>query len=102
MKSRIPWIPSKREEKLMLEEIKRQIRTEDEKYFNDVVIMFLYALHVELGFGKKRLRRMFDRFDKIHQELIDYYDMPGESPWLCRVKLRDIGVDIDEWRKEKK
>lgn len=102
MNSRIPWIPSKRQEKIMLEEIKKQIRVEDEKHFDDTVIMFLYAIHIELGFGKKRLRRMFDRFDKIHQDLLDHYDMNGDAPWLCRKKLKDIGVDLDEWRGGKK
>lgn len=100
MKARVPWIPSKREEKVMLEEINRQLRIAEERRFDDVVAMFLWGVHVVYGSKKRKLREVYDVFDQIHQDLMDYYDMPGEAPWLCHQKLKELGVDIKKWRGE--
>ena len=103
MKARVPWIPSKREEKLMLEEINRQIRAADDKYWLDVTAMMLWALHTHkrTRWGKKRLREFFHDFEQIHQELVAHYEMEQtDAPWLVHYKLKEIGVDLQVWRGE--
>lgn len=80
-------------------EINRQIIDADKKYTNDIDAMVLYTLHVHLGFGKKRLRRFWEAFRKEHKALIEYYQMPDDGAWLCQRKLKDIGVDVEEWNK---
>lgn len=81
-------------------EINRQIVEADRKYTNDIDAMVLYTLHVHLGFGKKRLRRFWEAFQQEHKALIEYYQMPDDGAWLCQRKLKDIGVDVEEWNKE--
>src|SRR5574344_211392 len=89
------------ETKAMNIEINRQILEADAKYSTDVDAMILWVLHSCFGFGKKRLRRFYDEFSAEHQRLREYYEMPDDSAWLCKHKLKDIGVDVDEWNNER-
>lgn len=100
MKARIPWNGTPSQRKAMQAEINRQIIEADRKYTTDYDAMVLYTLHIQCGFGKKRLRRFYEAFIKQHEEFIKYYQMPGEYDWFCKYKLKEIGVDVDEWEKE--
>lgn len=102
MNVKIPWKPTKVQQKAIEEEIKRQLLNANAQYTNDIDVMILYTLHTHLGFGKKRLRRFYEAFSEIHQQLIDHYKMPDDIPWLCDRKLKEIGVDVKQWNKEKK
>lgn len=60
----------------------------------------LWLLMTEFGFGPKRLRKMYDAFGKVMDELCTRYEMPDEdAPWICIQKLKDSGIDLDEWEK---
>lgn len=99
MKARVPWLGSKQQKAALQEEINRQILEADEKYASNIDAMVLYTLHAHFGFGKKRLREFWDAFQQEHDKLIEHYQMPGEFVWLCNRKLKEIGVDLEEWRK---
>ena len=89
------------ETKAMNIEINRQILEADTKYSTDVDAMILWVLHSCFGFGKKRLKRFYDEFSAEHQRLREYYEMPDDGAWLCKHKLKDIGVDVDKWNDER-
>lgn len=90
------------ERKAMNIEINRQIIENDRKYAKDFDATLLYFLRVKYGFGHKRLKEFFMDFDKVHEELIEYYQMEEQDgPWLCNRKLQEYGIDLDEWYKEK-
>jgi hypothetical protein len=61
---------------------------------------FLFALHDEYGFGKKRLKRMKDSFDKLIQSTYDldymsaHYVTMGDYAKELNDKY-DIGIDLD-------
>lgn len=100
MKVRIPWQPTNKQRSAMLEEINKQLVISDKKHYLDTVALVLYTLHIHKGtrFGKKRLRKFFDDFDKIHQELLDTYELNNdESPWIAHRMLQEIGVNVEEW-----
>ena len=82
-------------------EINRQIVEADRKYLNNVDAMILYFLHQHLGFGKWRLRRAWEQFTVIHDDLVNYYEMPDDDAWLADRKLKEIGVDVAAWNAEK-
>ena len=86
----------------MHKEIKSQLLDYDKSYFLDMDAAVLWALHKEFGFGLKRLRRFFDRFSAIHEDLRNYYQLDDDTnTWLCRYLLkRDVGVDVEAWEKE--
>lgn len=103
MRARKPWQPTKGQTKAMLDEIKRQVVIADQTHYLDTVALVLWALHTHKAtrYGKKRLKAFFKDFDKIHRELLNYYELPDQdAPWLVHRMLKEIGVDINEWCKE--
>ena len=92
---------NKAEQKVLDEEINRQILENDLKFSIDNDSAILYMLHVHFGFGKKRLRKAWKLFFAEHKKLRDYYQMePEDGGWLCRQRLLKIGVDVEAWYKE--
>ena len=102
MKSRRRWVPNSKQREIMNHEINKYVIEVNDQYQKDFDAMIVWYVHVHLGFGKKRLRRFYDGFRKEYERLIEHYQMQGDTGWLCRYKLKEIGVDIDEWVKEGK
>jgi hypothetical protein len=103
MKARTRWKPTCAERKAMQKEIDRQIVEIDNQYKRDLVNLVLWSLHVcpDTKWGKVKLKRYYQLFDKIHQDMIDHYELrDDDAPWLAGHMLKEIGVDIDEWEKE--
>lgn len=90
------------EKKAMNMEINRQIAEADRRYTDDIDAMVLYTLRVHLGFGAKRLRRFYEAFSAEHDRLIQHYEMPDDFVWLCKEKLKEIGVDVEAWNRERR
>lgn len=87
-------------EHLALEiEAKKMIIENEDKYRADMDAAILYYLHTKYGFGVKRLRDFWNGFNKLHDDMIRNYLEP-DAAWVCRVKLRDIGVDVLKWYEE--
>lgn len=82
-------------------EINRQIAESERQHANDLDALILYALHVHLGLGKKRLRRFYEAFTAEHNKLIEHYEMPDDNAWLANMKLKEMGVDVAAWNAEK-
>lgn len=90
------------EKKAMDIEIKRQLVEIDRQYTNDIDATILWQLHVQFGFGYKRLRRFYDAFEEMHRQLAQHYEMDeSDEAWLCAEQLKRIGVDVAQWNKEK-
>jgi hypothetical protein len=89
------------ERKAMEMEINRQIIEADKRYTDDIDAMVLYTLSVHLGFGPKRLRKFYEAFTAEHDRLVQHYEMPEEYPWLCKEMLKKIGVDVEQWNRER-
>lgn len=80
------------EKKAMDIEIRRQLAEYDLKHANELDAMILWHLHEEFGFGPKRLN-----------ELIKHYEMTdSDMVWLCTYKLKQYGIDIEEWNKQRR
>lgn len=89
------------ERKAMNLEIQKQMAEYDRKHLNEIDALILWQLHTQLGFGIKRLKRFYMNFNPEYQALIDRYDMDEEDGiWLNTYKLKEIGVDLEEWSKE--
>ena len=89
------------ERKAMEIEINRQLAEISRKHELEVDAMVLWELHEQFRFGKKRLKRFFDNFSVSMNELIvRYEDNDDDRSKLCMHKLKEIGVDIEEWSKE--
>ena len=93
---------SKAEQQAMNEEINRQLAEKYKEWLINLDAMVLWTLHThpQIKFGKKRLKEFYKEFTKQHLELIDYYSCDGDDGKLCINKLKDVGIDLEEWIKE--
>lgn len=90
------------EKKAMDIEIKRQLAEFDKKHEMEIDALILWTLHEEFGFGEKRLKQFFDVFGKAIDELVKRYEFDdSDKIWICTEKLKDYGVDLDVWAKER-
>lgn len=91
------------EKKAMDIEIRRQLAEYDLKHANELDAMILWHLHEEFGFGPKRLKQFYDTFAVRLDELIKHYEMTdSDMIWLCTYKLKQYGIDIEEWNKQRR
>lgn len=89
------------EKKALDLEIQRQLAEFDQKHEIEMEATVLWVLHERFGFGSKRLREFYEDFDKEIKRLLSRYEMEeSDRVWLCTKKLKDLGIDLDEWRKE--
>lgn len=102
--SRVYGVEMNAAEKKALEaEIKRQEAEYERTHEIDLANLILYLAHTHLGFGRKRLRRLYDAFTVEHNKLIAHYELPeNENSWIAGEKLKEIGVDVTEWDAEKR
>ena len=91
------------EKKAMKLEVNRQVVETEKNYYRDLDATILYILHTQFGFGAKRLKKFFMDFGNSRDELARHYEMSvdEDGTWLCEHKLKDCGVDLDAWYKEK-
>ena len=91
------------ERKAMNIEIQKKLVEYTRKHELEIDSMFLWYLHEEFGFGPKRLKQVFTGFDPKIEEMCKRYEMTdeGDDIWLCTYKLKEIGVDLEEWFKER-
>ena len=87
------------EKKAMDMEIKRQLADYSRKHIDEIDSMILWNLHEIFGFGTKRLKRFYDGFHVEMDALINRYELDGsDQAWLCSEKLKNLGIDINDWR----
>ena len=86
------------EKKAIEREIQNQLAEYDKNHAKELSAMVLWVLHTEFGFGKTRLKRFYDIYATSINDLINRYDLDdSDQIWLCTKKLKDAGIDIEEW-----
>ena len=92
---------TKNEKKALELETRKILAEETRRHKHEMAAMILWVLHEKQGHGKKRLREDFDIFDEALDELIARYQLDNEdAAWLCTYKLKEYGIDINEWFNE--
>ena len=83
------------------EEIRRQVLASARRYEVENDAGILWALHEEFGFGYGRLKRTFRIMSENTRNLERYYELDkGDGGWISLRKLKEIGIDLEEWYKE--
>lgn len=83
-------------------EIQRQLVEYDRKNELELDAIILWELHTQLGLGPKRLKKFFDGFSDALNALVNRYEMDiSDDFWLCTHKLKEIGVDVEDWYRQK-
>lgn len=90
------------ERKAMNMEIQRQLAEYTEKHRMEIDAMILWVLHAQLGWGETRLRRFYDSFGKELDALVKRYELDdSDDVWLCTIMLKKLGIDIEQWDRER-
>ena len=90
------------ERKAMNIEIQKELAEYERKHAMEVDAIVLWTLRKVAGWGPERLRRFYDAFAPEFDALLDRYDMDAEDGlWLCTKELRDYGIDLEQWEKER-
>lgn len=72
-------------------------------YNRQVALQVLYILRFDFGFGQERLKRFSDKLAEMQITTIDRYEATdGDVPDICEIKLRDSGINVEEFLKEVK
>lgn len=96
MKAR--WRGTDGQQAAMKKEILRQIREQEENYFMGLMAVFLWSMHINRGYGQKRLEEIFGEVWETYIGMRDFFDTDATFP--LEYKLKQIGVDIDELKKK--
>lgn len=89
------------EKKALEIEVRKMLTEYNQKNELEMDALILWQLHTQLGLGKKKLwdfyRNIYPEFKKLNER----YDMDiSDTTWLCTHKLKDYGIDIEQWRKD--
>ena len=91
------------EKKALDIEIERQLAEFDKNHTKEIDALILLTLHDVFGFGEKRLRRFYDIFDDSINSLIKRYELDdSDKIWISSQKLKEYGIDLDIWEKERR
>lgn len=91
------------ERKAMNIEIEKQLAEYTRKHALELDAILLWYVHEAFGFGPKRLKQVFMGFAPLVAELCTRYEMhdKGDNVWLCTHKLKELGVDLAQWDRER-
>lgn len=91
------------EKKALDIEIKRQLADYDKKHELELDALVLWTLHEQFGFGQERLRRFYNSFGDSINRLIEHYELDdSDKIWICTEKLKDYGINLEDWAKERR
>lgn len=91
------------EQKAMRIEIHKALVEYDRRNLLEMDALVLWVLHEHFGFGKKRLKEFYDCFVPEVMGLIKRYELDDtDHIWICTRKLKEYGIDLEEWKKERK
>nr|DAG77272.1 MAG TPA: hypothetical protein [Caudoviricetes sp.] len=82
----------------MMHEIDQQILRKDKEYQLDMDTMVLWSLNQFAGWGPKKLRAFYYFMFKEHLRMREFYEVDDLYPE--RYKLKEKGVDLEEWYKD--
>lgn len=82
-------------------EIEKRLAVHTENHNLEIIAMTLLTLHEEFGFGEGRLKRFFDRYDEVVENLVQRYQLDeDDAPWIATHKLKEMGIDVAAWHAE--
>lgn len=91
------------EKRAMDIEIKRQLAEYNKKNEIEIDALVLWTLHKQFGFGHKRLKQFYDSFGEAVSKLVEHYELTdSDMVWICTQELKDYGIDLEQWQKERR
>jgi hypothetical protein len=84
-------------------EMRRTFADYDRKNTTEIDAIVLLLVHRHFDVDAETLKEVYNSFTSEMEALAERYELGDvDNPWLCTLLLKDMGVDIDAWRKERK
>lgn len=100
---RFSKLPEQQQEQLVSFATKELVEITLSRMATDLDAMLLYALADKFGFGKHKLRKVYDAVFEAKKELKEkWLGNDKEVVEDAKRELRKIGVDIDLWDEQKR
>lgn len=69
----------------------------------------LHVMNQKHGWGKRRLRKLYEEFDEVMDDLMKYFETAPittqegryDVEFYALESLKRVGVDLEKWRKER-
>ena len=85
----------------VMREVNAELAKATDRFFYDEVTIILWCLHETFGFGKERLRRFYNNYNKVNSQLKEHYQFKdNDLHYLTEQLLAGIGVTIEEFERE--
>ena len=84
----------------MVKEINRQILAQEENYFDGLMATMLWSMHINRGYGAKRLEEVYSEVWETYDEMREFFETNDTFP--AEYKLKEIGVDMEKLRNKLK
>lgn len=82
----------------MKKEIKRQIQEQEENYFDGLMAIMLWSMHINRGYGTKRLKEVYSEVWDTYNKMREFFETDDTFP--AEYKLKEIGIDMEKLRDE--
>ena len=90
------------EQKALDMEARRSLAEYTRKHEVEMEATVLWQIKQLTDWDESQLKAFYREFDITLDKLIEYYEMgEDDAQWLCTKKLKDDGIDIEAWRREK-
>jgi hypothetical protein len=90
------------EKKALDMEARRSLAEYTRKHELEIESTVLWQIKQLTDWDEGLLKAFYQDFDITLDKLIEYYEMGSEdAEWLCMRKLKDEGIDLEAWRREK-
>ena len=89
--------PNSAQRRALKQEVAKEFNKLLERYNRQVSAQILYVLRFEYGFGQQRLQKFADKLAAMQINMEYTYELPeDDTPFLCELKLRESGIDVDK------
>lgn len=88
-----------KEQKAVDKEVTNQLSEYLRAHHTEMDALFLWSMHTQLKFGKKRLIRFYKTFVSSINDLAHRYEIEDnlqDKIWITKHQLKEIGVDLEE------
>jgi len=90
------------EKKAMNMEIERQMAVYNRKHSLEIEALVIREIWANFDVTIEELRTFYDSFTDDLAAMTKHYEMGEEDQvWLCLTQLKDKGIDIEEWHRER-
>ena len=93
---------TKAEQRALDMEIRRQLSEYTRKHIVEFEATVIRNLRRATDWDESQLRAFYDKFDDDLQALVKHYEMGQDDlQWLCTRELKQEGIDIEQWHRER-